>query len=151
MLKAYARDGFPVTSLKPSTTYGPMQGMLRQIAWEFSWIDPPPGQAARGLWPGTPCISTCTSTMPLAALPRSGPDAVPRTDIQPREEPPITWAAYHRTAMEVLGREVALIGVPLEALQAHHVPRWGDLPGDFCASHLLQWGETPQMSPRSSR
>ena len=26
--------------------------------------------------------------------------------------------------MEVLGREVALIGVPLAALQAHHVPRW---------------------------
>ena len=39
VLEAYARDGFPVTILKPSTTYGPMQGMLRQIAWEFSWID----------------------------------------------------------------------------------------------------------------
>ena len=26
--------------------------------------------------------------------------------------------------MAVLGREVALIGVPLAALQAHHVPRW---------------------------
>jgi hypothetical protein len=26
--------------------------------------------------------------------------------------------------MEVLGREVALIGVPLAALQTHHVPRW---------------------------
>ena len=32
-------DGFLVTILKPSTTYGPMQGMLRHIAWEFSWID----------------------------------------------------------------------------------------------------------------
>ena len=37
--RPHARDGFPVTILKPSTTYGPMQGMLRQIAWEFSWID----------------------------------------------------------------------------------------------------------------
>jgi nucleoside-diphosphate-sugar epimerase len=39
LLEASARAGFPVTILKPSTTYGPMQGMLRQIAWEFSWID----------------------------------------------------------------------------------------------------------------
>ena len=38
-------------------------------------------------------------------------------------EPPITWAAYHRTAMEALGREVALVGVTLAELQAHHVPR----------------------------
>ena len=35
-LEAYEQQGFPVTILKPSTTYGPMQGMLRQIAWEFS-------------------------------------------------------------------------------------------------------------------
>jgi hypothetical protein len=28
-----------VTIIEPSTTYGPMHGMLRQIAWEFSWID----------------------------------------------------------------------------------------------------------------
>jgi nucleoside-diphosphate-sugar epimerase len=39
LLEASARDGFPVTILKPSTTYGPMQGMLRQIAWDFTWID----------------------------------------------------------------------------------------------------------------
>src|SRR5215471_1541991 len=39
LLEAYERDGFPVTILKPSTTYGPLQGMLRQIAWDFSWID----------------------------------------------------------------------------------------------------------------
>jgi nucleoside-diphosphate-sugar epimerase len=38
-LEAYDRQGFPVTIVKPSTTYGPKQGLLRQIAWDFSWID----------------------------------------------------------------------------------------------------------------
>jgi hypothetical protein len=30
---------FPVTIIKPSSTYGPQMGLLRQVAWEFSWID----------------------------------------------------------------------------------------------------------------
>jgi len=38
-LEAHYRDGFPVTIIKPSTTYGPRLGALRQVAWEFSWID----------------------------------------------------------------------------------------------------------------
>jgi nucleoside-diphosphate-sugar epimerase len=37
--EAYERQGFPGTMLKPSTTYGPQQGLVRQIAWEFSWLD----------------------------------------------------------------------------------------------------------------
>ena len=117
-------DGFPVTILKPSTTYGPMQGMTAAHRLGFSWIDrirqgkpiAVCGQgdalhqhlhvedAARGFCPG----------------PWSG--AVPRTDVQPCREPPITWAAYHRTAMEVLGRG-RVVGVTLAELQAHHVPR----------------------------
>ena len=35
-LGAWYHEDFPVTILKPSTTYGPIHGMLRQIAWEFS-------------------------------------------------------------------------------------------------------------------
>ncbi len=124
LLEAFARDGFPVTILKPSTTYGPMQGMLRQIAWEFSWIDrirqgkpiAVCGQgnalhqhlhvedAARGFAQVLGKVQCLGQTYNLVA------------------EPPITWAAYHRTAMQVLGCEVALVGVTLAELQAHHVP-----------------------------
>ena len=39
MLDAIRRGDFPVTIIKPSTTYGPRVGLLRQVAWEFSWID----------------------------------------------------------------------------------------------------------------
>ncbi len=38
-MAAYYGEGFPATIIKPSTTYGPIHGVLRQIAWEFSWID----------------------------------------------------------------------------------------------------------------
>jgi hypothetical protein len=38
-LEAYYREKFPVVIMKPSTTYGPVQGMVRQVCWDFSWID----------------------------------------------------------------------------------------------------------------
>ena len=38
-LGAFYSEGFPVTIIKPSTTYGPKQGLLRQIARDYSWID----------------------------------------------------------------------------------------------------------------
>jgi predicted secreted protein len=34
----------------------------------------------------------------------------------------ITWAAYHRTAMRVLGRQVELVDVPFAELMALNVP-----------------------------
>lgn len=39
LLRAFYREGFPVTIIKPSTPYGPRLGLLRQVAWEFAWID----------------------------------------------------------------------------------------------------------------
>ena len=125
LLEASARDGFPVTILKPSTTYGPMQGMLRQIAWEFSWID--------RIRQGKPIVvcgqgDALHQHLHVEDAARGFAQVLGQTQCLGQTynlvgEPPITWAAYHRTAMEVLGREVALIGVPLAALQAHHVPR----------------------------
>ena len=38
-LQAYYRENFPVTIIKPSTTYGPQQGLIRQISWDYSWMD----------------------------------------------------------------------------------------------------------------
>jgi len=124
LLEAYARAGFPVTILKPSTTYGPMQGMLRQIAWEFSWID--------RIRQGKP-IAVCGQGNALHQhlhvedAARGFAHVLGKAQCLGQTynlvgEPPITWAAYHRTAMQVLGREVALVGVTLAELQAHHVP-----------------------------
>src|SRR3989442_8676321 len=126
LLEAFARDGFPVTILKPSTTYGPIQGMLRQIAWEFSWID--------RIRQGKP-IAVCGQGNALHQHLHVEDAARGFAQVLGKEQclgqtynlvgaPPNTWAAYHRTAMHVLGREVALVGVTLAALQAHHVPRW---------------------------
>jgi nucleoside-diphosphate-sugar epimerase len=124
-LEAYSRQGFPVTILKPSTTYGPRQGLLRQIAWEFGWID--------RIRKGKPLL-VCGDGNALhqhlhvddAALGFShviGKAHCIGQTYHLVDRGCITWADYHRTAMRVLGREVELVGVPLADLQALNVPR----------------------------
>ena len=124
-LEAYNRQGFPVTILKPSTTYGPRQGLLRQIAWEFSWID--------RIRKGKPLL-ICGDGNALHQHLHVDDAALGFAHVIGKahcigqtyhlvDRGCITWSDYHRTAMRVLGREVELVGVPLADLQALNVPR----------------------------
>ena len=125
-MEAYYRQGFPVTIIRPSTTYGPKQGMLRQIAREFSWID--------RIRKGKP-ILVCGDGNALhqhlhvddAALCFANvigkKRCIGQTYIMVNRDF-VTWADYHRTAMRVLGREVELIGVPLADLETLNIPNF---------------------------
>jgi nucleoside-diphosphate-sugar epimerase len=123
-LEAYEQQGFPVTIIKPSTTYGPKQGLLRQIAWGFSWID--------RIRKGKP-ILVCNHGTALHQHLHVDDAALGFANILGKEHclgqiynmvnrGCITWAEYHRTAMRVLGREVELVSVSLEDLVAFNVP-----------------------------
>ena len=119
-LAAYRQEGFPVTIIKPSTTYGPQMGMLRQVAWDFSWID----RVRKGK-PILVCDGGRDRHQFLhvddAALGFAGvlgkPQCIGQTYNLMRTED-ISWADYHQLAMQVLGREVRLATVPLAALAA---------------------------------
>ncbi|HVF10854.1 MAG TPA: NAD-dependent epimerase/dehydratase family protein [Abditibacteriaceae bacterium] len=123
-MEAYYGHDFPVTIIKPSTTYGPRMGMLRQVAWEFGWID--------RVRKGKP-ILVCGDGNAIhqflhvddAALCFAG--VLGKTHCLGQtynmvKRGFISWADYHRTAMKVLGREVELVGVPLQDLLALEVP-----------------------------
>ncbi|MHB9129912.1 MAG: NAD-dependent epimerase/dehydratase family protein [Armatimonadota bacterium] len=123
-LEAYYREGFPVTILKPSTTYGPKLGLLRQVAWDFSWID--------RVRKGKP-ILVCGDGVAIhqflhvddaaqAFVFALGKDRCFGQVYNLVGNGFISWADYHKTAMRVLGQEVELVGVPLEALLTHQVP-----------------------------
>jgi nucleoside-diphosphate-sugar epimerase len=118
------QQGFPVTIVKPSTTYGPKQGLLRQIAWDFSWID--------RIRKGKPLV-VCGDGSALHQHLHVDDAARGFADILGRDRcigqiynlvdrACITWADYHRTAMRVLGRQVELVGVPLADLLALNMP-----------------------------
>lgn len=126
-LAAFYQDHFPVTVIRPSTTHGPQQGLIRQIAWDYSWID--------RIRKGKP-ILVCGDGSALhqflhvddAALGFAGVIGKAQCIGQVYNLVPMgytSWADYHRTAMKVLGREVELIGIPLADLRALNVPESG--------------------------
>lgn len=130
-LEAWFSEQFPVTIIKPSTTFGPKMGMLRQIAWEFSWID----RVRRGK-----PIVVCGDGNAIhqfmhvddAALAFAG--VLGKSHCLGQTYNMVhqrfwTWREYHETAMGVLGREVELVGIPFRQLAAAGVPDF-----DVCAS-----------------
>ncbi len=123
-MEAWHKSGFPVTIIKPSTTYGPQLGAFRQIAWDFSWID--------RIRKGKP-ILICGDGMAIhqflhvddAAVGFVGALDNARCLGQTYNLVPTgftNWATHHRTVMSLLGREVELVGIPLEDLLAADPP-----------------------------
>ena len=125
-LAAYHGDGFPVTVVKPSTTYGPQMGLLRQIAWDFSWLD--------RVRTGRPILICDGGHAPHQFL-HVDDAALGICHILGREcclgqtynlvrQGFTTWEAHHRTAMQVLGQQVELVGVCGADLEPLGVPRF---------------------------
>jgi len=132
-LEAYHREKFPAIIIKPSTTYGPIQGMLRQICRDFSWID--------RVKKGKPII-VCGNGFALhqhmhvddiaqAFVGVIGKEHTIGQTYNAVNRGYITWADYHRLAEKILGKEVELVGVPFEDLKRLNVPDMGILEDEF--------------------
>ena len=154
LLEAHYRDGFPVTIIKPSTTFGPRWSLLRQIAWECTWVD--------RIRKGKP-LAVCGDGRALHqwlyvddaapafvfALGRSR--CVGQTyNMMKREFG--CWADYHRAAMRVIGRAVELVGVPLTNLLAAKVPNVGICETIFSYNTIYSpaklMRDVPEFHPR---
>ncbi|MCA1808192.1 MAG: NAD-dependent epimerase/dehydratase family protein [Lentisphaerae bacterium] len=155
-LEEYYRNAFPVTIIKPSTTYGTRLGLLRQVALDFSWID--------RVRKGKP-ILICGDGNALhqflhvddAALGFAGvlgkKHCIGQTyNLTNRGY--ISWADYHRTGMRVIGREVELKGVPLAVLEKQDIPKF-----DVCRyifAHITYYSsekifrDVPEFKPEIS-
>ncbi len=126
-LEAYHRDGFPATILKPSTTYGPIMGCVRQVAWDFTWID----RIRKGL-----PIAVCGDGTAIHQFlhvddaARAFAGVLGKSHCIGQTYNVVrrgfhSWKDYHQRAMKVLGREVDLIGIPLQTLIEREVPEVG--------------------------
>lgn len=118
LMEAYYREGFPVTIVKPSTTYGPQTGMLRQIAWDFSWIDRIKKGKPVLICGDGKAVHQFMHVDDAAAgfIGILGKDYCTGQTYNLVNRGFTTWEQYHRTAMKVLGVEAELIGIPLKAL-----------------------------------
>jgi nucleoside-diphosphate-sugar epimerase len=126
-LEAFHREKFPAIIIKPSTTYGPVQGMVRQVCWDFQWID--------RVKKGKP-ILVCGDGNALHQHLHVDDIAKAFTGVIGKEHTIgqtynavnrgyTTWADYHRLAGKVLGKETELVGVPFEDLKKLNVPNFG--------------------------
>lgn len=155
-LRAFYEEGFPVTVLRPSTTHGPKQGLTRQIAWDFSWID--------RIRKGKPII-VCGDGSALHQFLHVDDAAPAFAGVLGRAaclgqvyhvvaRGCTTWAEYHRAAMRVIGREVELVGVPFEDLRRLEVPNF-DICEEIFAHHVYYSAEklyrdVPAFNPQRS-
>jgi nucleoside-diphosphate-sugar epimerase len=155
-LEAYHRERFPIVIIKPSTTYGPVQGMLRQICWDFSWID--------RVKKGRP-ILVCGDGFALhqhmhvddiagAFVGVIGKEHTIGQTYNAVNRGYITWADYHHLAGKVLGKEVELVGVPFEDLKRLNVPHVGILEDEFAYNDYYSseklFRDVPEFHPQIS-
>ena len=155
-LEAYHRDGFPVTIIKPSTTYGPKMGLLRQIGGDAAWVD--------RVRKGKP-ILICGDGRAVHQFLHVDDAALCFANVIGKEHCVgqtynmvkrgyTSWVAYHQTAMKVLGREVELVGVPLEDLLVLDTPGLGSCESIFSHNTIYSaerlFRDVPEFQPSIS-
>lgn len=119
LLEEHYRSGFPVTIIRPSTTYGPRRA-LRQIGIDDTWvhriraskpiIKVGDGRATHHLLH----VDDAAAGF-VGALGRGRCVGQTYHLVHPQHT---TWERYHEAAMRAVGREVEQVGVPADVLHA---------------------------------
>jgi nucleoside-diphosphate-sugar epimerase len=132
LLEAYYREGFPVTIIKPSTTIGPKR-VLCQYGLGSAWID--------RIRKGKPVLmlGDGKAIHPFLFVEDAAKGYVGAIgkdhcigQVYNLVNPNFTnWEDYYRTAMKVLGKEVDLVGVPIETLVAIDKDKFAMAKGIF--------------------
>ena len=155
-LQAHHDFGFPVTLVKPSTTYGPQMGVNRQIAREFSWLD--------RIRKGKPIV-VCGDGKAVHQFLHVDDAAKGFVGLLGKEVSKgqtyhlvnrgfISWEDHHRTVMKILGREVELVGIPLLDLMTAGVPDIGVCEAIFSHNTIYSaeklFRDVPEFQPTVS-
>lgn len=157
-LAAHYATGFPVTIIKPSTTFGPSFSMMRQLDCNAnpSWVD--------RVRKGKPIV-VCgdgralhqwlhvDDAAPAFVYPLGRERCAGQTYNMMKTEFG-TWEQYHRTAMKVIGREVEMVGVPIQNLCAAGVANLGTCESIFSYNTIYSparlMRDVPEFRPRLS-
>jgi nucleoside-diphosphate-sugar epimerase len=155
LLEEYYRSGFPVTIIRPSTTYGPRRA-LRQIGIDSSWV--------HRIRAGKPLIKVGDGRAThhllhvddaaagfVGALGRERCVGQTYHLVHPQHT---TWEHYHEALMRVVGREVEQVGVPADVLHAVDSQRYLFATSVFAHNMLFSAAKVqrdiPEFSPRVS-
>lgn len=118
-MEEYEKTGFPVTIIKPSSTYGNQVGMVGNVGETNLWID--------RVRKGKPLIvcgsgNNCHQLLHVDDAAKGYVGALGKEHCKGQmynlvREGFIEWKDYYKTGMKVLGKEVEMVAVPLEVLE----------------------------------
>lgn len=155
-LSAWHQEKFPAIIIKPSTTYGPVQGLVRQVSWDFSWLDRTrKGKPILVCGDGNALHQHLhVEDIALAFAGVIGKEHTLGQTYNAVNRGYITWADYHRLAAKVMGCEVELVGIPFADLQRLNVPNFG-ICAEIFAHHVYYsadklFRDVPEFHPQVS-
>ncbi len=141
LMKAYRKDGFPVTIVRPSLTYGPSQIPFCVGSWAYPWtiIDRMlrgrkiivPGDGT-SLW-----VVTWNADFAVGLLGLLGQSKAIGEAFNITSDEVLTWDQIYLQAFEVLGLEPRIIHVPSDLIAAYWPHALGSLIGDKMNSSVF--------------
>jgi nucleoside-diphosphate-sugar epimerase len=152
---AYLSDGFPVTIIKPSTTYGPKR-VIRQLGIDTRWLD--------RIRNGRPILKVgdgnaihhllhVDDAAPgfVGALERERCIGQTYNLVNPTHT---TWSDVHTTAMDVIGTHVEQVSIAADSLYELDPQKFMLVPGNLSRSLLYSSAklqrDVPEFRPRIS-
>jgi nucleoside-diphosphate-sugar epimerase len=134
LMEAYRTEGFPVTIIRPSLTYGPTQIPLAMGSWAHPWtaIDRMrrgkklivPGDGT-SLW-----VTTWNADFAKGLAGLLGNQAAIGEAFQITSDEVLTWDQIHLEVYQALGLEPNVVHISSELIVAHDPDKLGTLIGD---------------------
>lgn len=138
LMKAYREEGFPITIIRPSLTYGDTQIPLVTNSWEkpYTIVDRLlkkqkvviPGDGS-SLW-----VITHSSDFAKGLVGLLGHAQAIGHAFHITSEEAMTWDQYYRILAEALGVEARIVHIPSDYIIACMPEQQGSLIGDKCVS-----------------
>jgi nucleoside-diphosphate-sugar epimerase len=151
LMKAYREDGFPITIVRPSLTYGDTQITLAVNSWlkSYTVVDRMrrgkkaivPGDGS-SLWVITHNSDLAKGLVGLLGNPQTIGHAFHITS-----DEVMTWDQYYRIVAEAAGAEPKLVHIPSDFLAACQPEHLGSLVGDKSVSVVFDNSKIKRFVP----
>ena len=151
LMRAYREDGFPVTIVRPSLTYGPSQIPLCVGSWQHPYtiiarmkkgkkiIVPGDGSS---LW-----VLTWNSDFAKGLLGLLGNSKAKGEAYHITSDEVLTWDQIYREVGRALGLELEIIHIPSELIAAYDPEAFGSLIGDKANSAVFDNSKIKELVP----
>jgi nucleoside-diphosphate-sugar epimerase len=151
LMQAYQEEGFPVTIIRPSHTYGPTQIPFGVSSWQHPWtvIDRMkrgrkvivPGDGT-SLW-----VLTWSADFAKGLVGLLGNERAIGEAFQITSDEVLSWNQIHLEAYQALGLEPNIIHIPSDLIALYHPHSLGSLVGDKANSVVFDNSKIKRFVP----